>query len=248
MAATSREFAFVLMTQRGDPYVYGAKPAPHDPNPRSEDCSGFTHWGLGTLDVVVPLDASDQHLHCLQHGTRISVAEASHTIGSALFAAGSGHGPSGWHVSTSLGTGNSTIEARGKKWGVNVFPFQGRDWNMGAFLWPHLDYSPAAIPPRSQGDPPPTPAGVNPLQLVALAIALWKQRVVIHGQRNDGVTFIRNALRNHWGYIGLPYRGPPNATDYFDDATLVFVTKFQADHGLHQDGICGPLTWGALYP
>lgn len=249
MAPTGRQFVYVALTQRGDIYRFGAKGAPGDPDPDSFDCSGLTAWAAARLRVSLPGGAANQQAWCAARGKRISQEQARYTPGALGFASGSAHGPSGWHVVISQGTGNATIEARGKKYGVNAFPILGRNFNRGWFLCPGFDYmSPAPAAPPPQPPPPPMPPSPKPwLQQVADALQIWRHVDLRVGMRNDGVKFLRQGLRKA-GYW-LPIDGP-NA-DYFDEQVLFFVAHFQQMHNLSQAGdadwgVCNKEVWFAL--
>jgi hypothetical protein len=80
--------------------------------------------------VKVPDGTMNQLPFFRQKGTQISVDQALRTRGALLFRPG--------HVAISLGDGR-TIEARGRNYGVNIFPANGRGWTAGALI-PGLKY------------------------------------------------------------------------------------------------------------
>lgn len=245
MAPTGRQLYGVACTQIGDPYLYGREASPQNPNPYGFDCSELVEWACARLGVKITDGASAQHAAV----RRISTGEAKRIRGALLFAAGASHGASGWHVAISDGE-DGTVEARGRKYGVNRFPTAGRNFNKGGGLIRGIDYLTPEVTPPPIGTPPPAPVGmsqVDQLKALAFIIACWKQRVVRHGDRNDGVPLIRQFLRR-WGYAVPAVDGAGRRLDFFDDVLLMFVVKFQADHGLAQDGVVGPQTWARLHP
>jgi hypothetical protein len=247
---TGRELLFVAATQIGDPYIYGREASPANPNPYGFDCSELPQWAAGRLDRSIPDGAQNQWDWCRAHDLAIPYSQAIHVAGALIFASGSSHGPSGWHVAICCGDGKSTMEARGKKWGVNRFPLAGRNFNRGGGLVLGFDYlTPPEPAPPPIGHPPVAPAGMSlaeQLKALAFVIACWKQRTLRHGDRSDGVALARTAIRDHWGYRGLTIT--PSNRDWFDDEMLMFVHLFQAHRGLTQNGVVGPETWRFLYP
>lgn len=124
------------MTQSGDPYIFGYEVKLDDPNPPAFDCSELVQWVCHQLGVTpeMPDGAANQHDHCKNHGTLISVSQAVKTPGALLFRISEG----GNHVVISRGDG-STIEAKGKDYGVGVFGTSGRGWT-AAGLIPGVQY------------------------------------------------------------------------------------------------------------
>jgi hypothetical protein len=206
--------------------------------------SGLTAWAAARLGVTLPGGASNQHALCVKKGHKISQAQAKVTPGALGFASGSSHGPSGWHVVISQGTGNATIEARSTKYGINVFPIEGRNFNQGWYLCPGFDYlTPAAKPPPAPPAPTPVPAGPNPLKAVADALQIWRHVDLHVGDRNDGVKFLRAGLRKagYWCADG----------DFFDEEVMFFVAHFQehwglSDHTKPDWGVCDRAVWFTL--
>jgi cell wall-associated NlpC family hydrolase len=143
---TSEEFVQKCMAQEGDDYVFGAETDPDDPDPDTFDCSELVEWACARLEVDPPMPdgARFQARHCQRHGTLIPVELAIQTRGALLFSFKGGDPlrgqvPTSAHVAVSLGDGN-TIEARGSKYGVNIFDArEGRAWTH-AGLVPGLDY------------------------------------------------------------------------------------------------------------
>lgn len=136
----------VLLTalgQSGKPYVFGAEADPLDPMPHAFDCSELVEWACARCGVQprVPDGAYYQWLHTNQRGVVLTVAKALTTRGALLFA-GSGRGVGRDaidHVAWSLGDG-TTIEARGRAWGVGTWAAKGRFSFAG--LLPGIDYAP----------------------------------------------------------------------------------------------------------
>lgn len=147
--STADDFVAVAMTQRGDRYTWGGD------NPRTGfDCSGLINWACQQLGIVSPRTAAEQSAWCQSHGTTMSVTQALITKGALLFRVGVG---SVDHVVISLGDG-TTFEARGRSYGVNVFPSVGRVWT-GAGRVPGLaypGYAAGAVDATSRGDLVPT--------------------------------------------------------------------------------------------
>lgn len=134
------------LTQRGDPYVFGAEAEFSDPNPDRFDCSELVQWAAARLGVVFADGAENQRNTCRNAGTLIPVSRGIHTRGALLFRVDA---PPGDHVAISLGDGR-TIEARGKDFGVNVFDATGRTWT-DAGIVPGFDTHGARPAARDDG-------------------------------------------------------------------------------------------------
>lgn len=117
------EFVRVAEAQAGDRYVYGAEAAVSDPDPHAFDCSELVQWAAGRAGVTMVDGSAAQLAYCRRKGTEVPVAEAINTRGALLFAKG--------HVAISRGDG-TTIEARGRKYGVCTAKAAGRPWIAGA--------------------------------------------------------------------------------------------------------------------
>src|SRR3712207_1470670 len=103
MAPTLDDFAAKALTQRGDPYVFGAEARFDDPDPPACDCSELVEWSAARLGVRFVDGAQNQRDTCRSAGTLISVGEALRTRGALLFRIDEGAG--GDHVAISLGNG-----------------------------------------------------------------------------------------------------------------------------------------------
>lgn len=139
---TVDQFLAACLGQRGDRYVLGAEASPADPDPDVFDCSELVEWAAARIRVrpTVPDGSWIQAQHCYQHRTLIPVAVGLRTRGALLFRTPEVR-PGVYrpgHVAVSLGDG-TTIEARGRAWGVGVFPSTGRTWTHAGTI-PGLDY------------------------------------------------------------------------------------------------------------
>ncbi|MFI7602516.1 peptidoglycan-binding protein [Actinoplanes sp. NPDC049681] len=129
--ATYSQFVKIALTQQGDPYVFGSEAEFDDPNPDSFDCSELVEWAAARCDVTFVDGAQNQRDACRKAHKLISVERACKTRGALLFRID--EGPSNDHVAISLGNGK-TIEARGRKYGVNKFPVEHRGWTHGGLV------------------------------------------------------------------------------------------------------------------
>lgn len=138
-SAKAEQFVQLALQQNKKPYVWGAS------GPTAFDCSGLVQWAadqiLNTRDANGFLVARDAHDRrgdfpkpvgsqlsiCRAAGTLLTVQQAISTRGALLI-----RGPNE-HIAISLGNG-TTIEARGKAYGVGVFPSIGRSWTTGAYV------------------------------------------------------------------------------------------------------------------
>lgn len=132
------DFVALCQSMAGHPYVYGAEVSLTDAAPGAFDCSELTQWAAARSGVYLPDGSGPQYAFCKSKGTLISIEEAAVTRGALLF-----RGPGGSeHVAVSLGDGKSTIEARGKAYGVTNAPVTGRAWTAAARV-PDLVYNTA---------------------------------------------------------------------------------------------------------
>lgn len=132
---TGYAFAALAESQRGDAYVFGAEAKWSDPDPARFDCSELVEWCLRRLGVAAPDGSAAQWRWCRDAGRGCLPAQAIRTRGALLFRMSG----SPTHVAISRGDG-TTIEARGRAYGVNEFSAFGRAWTSGALV-PGVDYS-----------------------------------------------------------------------------------------------------------
>jgi cell wall-associated NlpC family hydrolase len=120
--AALQTFLDSARAQAGDPYVWASEADADDDDPDAFDCSELVQWSASRAGIDMPDGSWLQYLHLQEQGQEMTVEEALHTPGALLFSfsseptAGSGR-PSSAHVAISLGDG-TTIEARGRRWGV----------------------------------------------------------------------------------------------------------------------------------
>lgn len=100
----------VALRQVGDQYIYGAEASPTDPDPTAFDCSELVQWACSQVGVTF-VDGSGAQIAAVDNA-RLgrTVAQAAKIRGAILWTEG--------HVAISLGDGKSTVEARGRAYGV----------------------------------------------------------------------------------------------------------------------------------
>jgi cell wall-associated NlpC family hydrolase len=126
----ANQFLQTALAEKGKPYVYGATARTDDPDPKAFDCSELVKWAAERVGAKIPDGATAQYLYTRDHGTTMSVEQALKTPGALLFHFGHeprdlGDIPADGHVAISLGDGVHTIEARGRKYGTNIFEATG---------------------------------------------------------------------------------------------------------------------------
>jgi cell wall-associated NlpC family hydrolase len=210
------DFVALCLKQKGDRYIFGVEAKYSDPNPSAFDCSELVEWALHRLGSKFPDGSWAQEAACRAAGTLIPIERAIRVQGSLLFRHRGSHG----HVAVSLGNG-STIEARGKMYGVNVFNATGRDWT-AAGLVPGLKYK---RPPEPGQQPVPAWPG-----------RYLSQPPPMHGA--DALAWQRQMRRRTWR---VPLSG------VYDGASERACRAFQQEKGLLVDGIVGPDTWRAAW-
>lgn len=115
VAGTSvQAHAFVALAEKqaGDRYVFGAETRLADPDPSAFDCSELVEWAAYQVGVKI-VDGSQNQRRVCKGYKQLTLAQAAATRGALLFTSG--------HVAISRGDG-TTIEARGRKYGVVVVP------------------------------------------------------------------------------------------------------------------------------
>lgn len=133
-------FLLAMLGRVGDPYVFGAKD-PNDPAYRGPaDCSGLVTWAADVVGVKpqMPDGSQAQWHHVQQQGTVLTVEHALAIRGAALFIDETPGANQPGHVAINLGDG-TTVEARGKAWGIGSFPATTARFNL-AGLFPGIDY------------------------------------------------------------------------------------------------------------
>lgn len=145
MTVYSSAFVNMLLSQRGDHYLYGGEIRPGTVNPDYYDCSEFVEWAAHMVGGYMPDGSAAQLAYCDRKESLIAVSRGLSTAGALLFHPG--------HVAVSLGNGR-TIEARGKNYGVGVFSAYDRGWTAAGKV-PGMTYT---APPK----PPSTTAPVWP--------------------------------------------------------------------------------------
>jgi cell wall-associated NlpC family hydrolase len=205
------------LTQKGKQYVFGAEAAKTRADPMAFDCSELVEWSCNRTSIAMPDGAFNQFVHTKRGA--MPVGTAMRTRGALLFVGdGVGVGRDAiTHVAWSLGDG-TTIEARGKKWGVGCFPSVGR-FDFAAKI-PGADYGPATVPQVKQ------PGG---------------RPVIKRGSKGPHVTYLQTVLRKR-GFKGLDGKLLP-VTGNFATNTEAIVTNIQRWVGVEVDGKVGPTTW-----
>lgn len=212
------------MAQRGDAYIFGAEVPLTAQDARAWDCSELVEWACAKAGVApaVPDGAFNQWAQIKRADRLISVRDGMATRGALLFVGdGTGSGRDAiTHVAFSLGDG-TTIEARGKKWGVGCWSGAGR-FNFAGLIT-GVDYSNRVAPLTA---PPAAAVPVFP-------------GVTKLGSSGDAVRQVQQRLRDRGWSIGVDGE--------FGETTDKVVRKFQQDKHLTDDGVVGPKTWQALW-
>jgi cell wall-associated NlpC family hydrolase len=133
---TAAAFVQYALQQAGDPYVFGAETRLEDNDPDAFDCSELVEWAAYRAGVKFVDGARNQWSVCRAKGLLIPISDAYNLRGALLFRINSGAYD---HVAISLGDGR-TIEAKGRQYGVGVFPATSRGWTAAGKV-PGLDYN-----------------------------------------------------------------------------------------------------------
>lgn len=210
--ATGHDLVHTAMRMRGKPYVFGAEVNLNDPNPRAFDCSELIEWACAQIGVRFPDGSWNQIAAC----SPISVDRGIKTPGALLYRPG--------HIVISRGD-NTTIEAKGRAYGVGVFSALGRFTHAG--LIPALVYG-------------SSPAPVD-LAAIARAIAQAKTQTLRNGSRGDAVKWAQAGINNISGR-GLAVDG------IFGAATDRAVRDLQRLFGVVETGVVDAALWAVIFP
>lgn len=208
------------LQQKGDRYVFGAEVPLTAQDGTAWDCSELVQWAT---KGIMPDGAYYQWRACRGAGTMVSVATGMKTRGALLFVGdGTGVGRDAiTHVAISLGDG-TTIEARGRLWGVGCWAAAGRfQW---AAKMPGINYA-----VRPYVTPPPPAAPPYPGRMIT-------QPPLYAG---PGVSTLQRRLRDLGYQISVD--------GVYGPGSEKVVRAFQSRKRLVVDGNVGPKTWAALW-
>lgn len=238
MSFTGQDVIDIGSSRIGQAYLLGAHVPLDNPGWKGPwDCAEFTSWcayqayglifGAGNVNKVAKADPYSGHwfTDAKSRGRVIRWQDALMIPGAALIRAPV-PGKIG-HVAFALGDGDRTLEARGKAFGLNVFPdAKSRPWSIGCLL-PGVDYAvPAALPLV-----PAAAAAALPQ-----AGYLWLK---LPNFRGPDVVALQRAL----AAAGID-PGPVDGS--FGPMTQAALTTFQIRQGLEVDGLFGPRSAAAL--
>lgn len=204
---------------------YGSKWIGH----KVADCSGLFSWAFKQLGGYMYHGSNTMwDLYCTAKGELKNGARTDGQglkPGTAVFTYNKTTKKRG-HVGLYIGDGY-VIEAKGTQAGVIKSKVTESKW----VEWGELkgvDYSGTTPEPAPAPDPEPAPEPA-------------KRPTLRKGNRNQYVKELQTDL-DRLGYnLGIC-----GIDGDFGTATEKAVKEFQRDHGLSQDGICGPKTWAAL--
>ena len=118
--ATAEALLDIALHQVNDRYVLGTNADETNLAEDEFDCAELISWSCAQLGVTFPDYSVSQIEACAAAGLEISVSVASGVRGALLFREAGHNGSQYNHVALSLGSGNDTIEAMGKNYGVAV--------------------------------------------------------------------------------------------------------------------------------
>jgi peptidoglycan hydrolase-like protein with peptidoglycan-binding domain len=135
---TGQQLVELAQQQVGDRYQISQEVDLEDEDPEAFDCSELIQWACHQLGVDFPDGSANQIGAVAAAGLECSVAEASGVAGALLYRPPGGGRQYG-HVALSLGTGNETVEATGRDYGVCESEIGSRFVRAGYI--PGVDYS-----------------------------------------------------------------------------------------------------------
>lgn len=193
------------------------------------DCSGLFSWAFKQLGGYMYHGSDTMYRkYCTDKGTLVKGVRSDGQglkPGTAVFVWKEAKGKY-THVGLYVGDG-TVIEAAGAKQGVITSKITNSKWtNWGELKG--VDYSGTTPEPAPAPDPEPAPEPA-------------KRPTLRKGNRNQYVKELQTDLDKLGYNLGIC-----GIDGDFGTATEKAVKEFQRDHGLSQDGICGPKTWAAL--
>ena len=187
------------------------------------DCSGLFAWAFRQLGGAIAHGSNSIYdRYCSSKGKLSGGARTDGKgliPGTAVFTGTDKQKP---HIGLYVGDGK-VIEASGAKVGVIESKITDNKWKYWGEL-KGVDYS--GETPEPAPAPEPEPA---------------KRPIIRKGNRSQYVTELQTDLDKLGYNLGIC-----GIDGDFGTATERAVKEFQRDHGLSQDGICGPKTWAAL--
>jgi len=187
------------------------------------DCSGLFAWAFRQLGGAIAHGSNSIYdRYCSSKGKLSGGARTNGKgliPGTAVFTGTDKQKP---HIGLYVGDGK-VIEASGAKVGVIESKITDSKWKYWGEL-KGVDYS--GETPEPAPAPEPEPA---------------KRPIIRKGNRSQYVTELQTDLDKLGYNLGIC-----GIDGDFGTATERAVKEFQRDHGLSQDGICGPKTWAAL--
>ena len=225
-AAKQKELERTTDADRAQGRQYGSKWIGH----KVADCSGLFSWAFKQLGGYMYHGSDTMYRkYCvakgeLRKGMRTDWATLK--PGTAVFV---WNGKKYSHVGLFVGNG-TVIEAMGTINGVTTTKVTAGKWTHWGEL-AGVDYS----EPGNKGTVPPVPDPVGTGGLSPTFQTLRK------GSKGEAVTDLQTML------LKLGYNlGPCGIDGDFGKATDAAVRRFQSDHRLTVDGICGTATWAEL--
>lgn len=211
---TGDDLVKMASAMAGKPYIFGYEVRLSDPNPKAFDCSELIEWACYRIGVFIPDGSANQ----ISYASSIDVARGLRTPGAILYKPG--------HVVISRGD-NTTIEAKGRNYGVGFFTAANRGWTRAGLI-KGIDYSRVSTPPPSDW------------VKLARAIENAKRTILRRGDKGPNVMIAQAGINNLSGR-GLFVDG------VFGQATEIAVRDLQKIFGLTVDGIIGQVTWSAIF-
>jgi hypothetical protein len=117
------DFVNFCLQQVGKRYVFGAEARLDDADPDAFDCSELIEWACAQVGVKFVDGSVNQIAAIRRAGLTMSIDAAARTRGAVLFRKGNPN-----HIAVCLGDGRSTVEARGRAYGVVQHTIAGRGW------------------------------------------------------------------------------------------------------------------------
>ena len=245
MASTGQDIVDVGLPKVGQPYVFGASVPLDNPNWKGPwDCAEFVSWcafqayglifGAGNVKRVAQAEPFSGHWFddANTRGHVIPWQDALKIPGAMVIRPPRTNMVG--HVAISIGDGDSTLEARGKAFGVGVFKkAQTRPWAIGCLL-PGVDY-PDAPPARTTAPVSVAVARRQTAEQLPSDFLLLKRPNI----KGPNVVALQRALVT----AGID---PGPVDGEFGPMTNGALISFQAREGLEVDGILGPVTAKAL--
>lgn len=229
MSCEGKAIVELCKSKIGQEYFYGADVPLNDLNWKGPwDCAELCSWGVyqacsiiyGCTDNKVEPENGEAYTGSWKKdmrslGKEITVHEALKIPGAMLLKRSSSSG----HIAVSIGDGGSTVEAKGRIYGVVQDSAHGRTWNHGVLV-PSIQYTKSTADKLNSS----YPDYILPQNLQNIAA------VNSSGHNLEMITFVQNKL------LEMGYLVEEDISGVYDELTEAVIRDLQIRNGITPHG------------